>query len=113
MRCGPAFFSWPLLQFLRQELIHQLRVRLALRQLHYLSDKESDYRRFSSAIFLHLLGICRNQIVDDFLQCWCIAELLWLAFFFVDNGEVLAALKAEVVQVLEHLARDRSRLDQI
>src|SRR5579863_1425752 len=57
-------FPCPPLQFLRQQLIHQLRVGLPFGLLHHLANKEAYKRSFSSAVLLKLLGVCGDHFVD-------------------------------------------------
>src|SRR3984893_13313974 len=50
-------------ELLGQQLIHHLRIRLALRSFHDLADEKADNRLFRRAILFDLLGIGRYNIV--------------------------------------------------
>jgi hypothetical protein len=58
--------AWPLLQLLGQQLIHQLRIRLALRSLHDLADEESNDGLLPPPVLLNLLGVGSDDLINDF-----------------------------------------------
>src|SRR2546428_364765 len=55
-------------ELLGEQLVHQLRVGLALRGLHDLADKETHDCFLPRAVLLELLGISGDDFVDDLLQ---------------------------------------------
>src|SRR5207247_3696246 len=52
------------IQLLGDQLIQHHRIRLPLRQPHYIPDKKRGYRPLTPAILLHLLRIGGNHLVD-------------------------------------------------
>ena len=55
----------------------------------------------------------RDYFIDNLLECARIGRLLRASFFLVDDGEVFAALKGEVVKVFQHFAADGAGIHQI
>ncbi len=58
-----------LAEFLRYQLIHQLRISLAFRYLHHLTDKERGYGLLARAVLLHLLGIRGDDLIENLFDC--------------------------------------------
>lgn len=55
-------------QLLGQQLIHQLRIRLALRSFHHLADEEAHDCLLPCAVLLNLFRIGRDSLIDDLLE---------------------------------------------
>ena len=65
-----------LLQLLSEQLIHKLRISLALGGFHYLAYEESDHGLFAGAVLFELFGIRGNDFVDDLFQGGSVGGLL-------------------------------------
>ncbi len=56
------------LQFLGEQLIHQLWIRLPLGKLHHLSHEKSQHGCLARAVLLELLGIGRENFLNNFFE---------------------------------------------
>ena len=61
--------AWRLVQLLGQQLIHQLRIRLALRSFHHLADEKPHNCLLSRAVLLNLPGVGRDDLINNLFQC--------------------------------------------
>jgi hypothetical protein len=61
------------IQFLRKQFVYQLRIGLALGRLHDLTDEESEHGFLPGAVLFELLGVVREDLVDDLFERGCIA----------------------------------------
>src|SRR5690606_40837099 len=64
-RVAPVLCSVRRVEPRAESLIDLLRIRLAARRLHDLPDEEAEHLRLAVAVLLHLLGICRHDVVDE------------------------------------------------
>ena len=65
---------------------------MPFRSFHHLADEKAHHRFLARAILLDLLGIGRDDFVDDLFDSGGIADLLRL-LFLVNFAEVLVALR--------------------
>src|SRR3972149_8928331 len=57
-----------LLQLFLEELVYHLRVRLALRGLHYLADEKAQYGRFPGLELGYIVGGVLHDLLDYFRE---------------------------------------------
>src|SRR5918993_2029495 len=63
------------LQLLSEQVVDDLRVGLALRGFHHLSDEEAEESLLAAAVLLQLLRAGREDFVDDALDLARVARL--------------------------------------
>ena len=94
-----------------EQRVDRLRVRLAARGLHHLTDKPADDRGLCLRL-LGLVGIGRNDLIDRSFDCAGVRDLLEPARLD-DRARIAALVPCDLEQILGDLAGDRSLGNEI
>ena len=87
------FHRISLAKFSAQDFVYLCRIRLALRQLHALTDQETDNLNLAVTVLLRLVGVFCDHLVDEAFECAAVSDLF--KSLRLDN-------RVDIAAVIEH-----------